>query len=416
VHFTARADKEMNQRNNPLAIYLKATDENDMAIMDGRVQLIVTPDVYGSNNYFGEKVFLPDTLWNHTQPLEALGETKIIIPDSIFPAASFDYQVQCMFLNEDNEYKTVTLSESFQNNKHKIFFTESKDSLKIEQKTGQDGEMAAGFLYCFGEKNDTLQTQTLQLPATIHINPFVKYYVIETDSAEATFQLKHSRDMVSCLAARTKDSINIQGINPKHISFWYTIFAGNKVIHRGFGDSLSYMEKTHTAKNYFVSLQYVYGNEVYNEEYTVPYQDKLLNVQVNQPEFIYPGQKIAVDISVTNKAGKPVNNADITAYSFTDKFEDGRAPFVPYMGKIYPRTKGYMNFYKAALDNKIGSSNLNWQRWSREMGLDSIEYFKFLHPENIYTNTETATDSVTQLAPFVVIKGDLQPIHQIYID
>ena len=30
-----------------------------------------------------------DTLWQHTQTLEAAGETKAQIPDSIFPNASF---------------------------------------------------------------------------------------------------------------------------------------------------------------------------------------------------------------------------------------------------------------------------------------------------------------------------------------
>src|ERR1700712_1368826 len=130
----AGADREMHNRGNPLAIYLKATDENDLAVPDGRVHILIRPDTYSNASFHAAQVFLPDTLWNYTQALEPLGETKIIIPDSIFPAASFSYEIQCIFLNGDNEYQTQTVSESFQDSKRSIYFTADKDSLQIEQR------------------------------------------------------------------------------------------------------------------------------------------------------------------------------------------------------------------------------------------------------------------------------------------
>jgi len=416
MRFTARTDRNLHHRGYPLAVYLKATNENDMAVLDGRVQILVTANSGGAGSFYAPKVFLPDTLWTCSQQLEPLGETKIILPDSIFPAASFAYEIKCILLNENNEYESVVLSQSFQDSPYEIRFTPFEDSIKIEQLAGARSCTANGILYAITEKDDTVQQQNLQLPSSIHINPFVSHYNIKTDSAAGEFELKQVKGMVSCLAARTSDSINVQSVNPKHIAFWYTLFAGNKVIHRGYGDSLSYRKKIRTAKNYFISLQYIYGNRLHTEDYTIPIQNKLLNISVSQPEYIYPGQQLSIEIAVTNAAGKPVKDADLSAWSFTDKFKNQPAPFVPYLGKIYPPRKKFRNFNGEEQEDISGSSKLNWERWSREMGLDSIEYFKFLHPGSIYTNTEPANDSITQLAPFVVTDGDIKPVHQIYID
>ncbi len=308
------------------------------------------------------------------------------------------------------------LSGSFKSKQHLICFTQAGDSLKIDQRSGGLPEKTNGLLYAFNDNNDTLQQQSLLLPATIHINPFVKYYEMETDSADEEFELQQEKGMLRCVALRSADSVSIQVINPQQLSFWYTLFAGNRVIDRGYGNSLLFAEKVRTEKNYFVSLQYMYGNTLHTEDYTVPYKDKLLNIDVKQPAFIYPGQPVKIDIAVTTPSGKPVSHADLTAWSFTNKFEQGRPPFVPYLGKLYPGRKKFHTFFTENQAAILGNGKLNWERWSRSMGLDSIEYFKFLHPATLYCNTEPATDSITQLAPFVVLDGDLQPVHQIYID
>ena len=50
------------------------------------------------------------------------------------------------------------------------------------------------------------------------------------------------------------------------------------------------------------------------------------------------------------------------------------------------------------------------------MHLDTMEYYKFLHPSSVYVNTEPAGNGLTQIAPFVSLDGVLQPVHQLYID
>lgn len=63
VRFFARSDRNEHSRGIPASLFLKAIDDNDMAVMDGRVQLLVRPSSVGKPQFHGHKVFLADTLW-----------------------------------------------------------------------------------------------------------------------------------------------------------------------------------------------------------------------------------------------------------------------------------------------------------------------------------------------------------------
>lgn len=417
VTFTARSDKKEHNRGNPLSIYLKATDENGMAIMDGRVEIVVKPVENRSTDFYKPYVYLPDTIWHHSGKLEPIGETKITLPESVFPAASFHYQIECTFLNSNNELQTETLFQQYKYDRYKIMIEQKNDSLLISQINGHTPDSVDASIISFGSKDDTIHKQIVRLPASVHINPYVAYYEVETDSSYEEHVLKQSKGMVSCVALRTRDSVTIQVMNPGKLFFWYTLFAGNKIIRKGYTDNFFFQEKSRTARNYFISLQYVYGNKSFSENYTAAYQDKLLSVQAEQPVFVYPGQTTNITVSITDASGKPVKDADVTAYGFTKKFENSSAPYIPYLGRLYPNRKRYSSLYEQKNEEGgEGSIMLNWQRWSREMRLDSIEYYRFLYTKTIYRNVESAKDSITQIAPFIVLNGVIQPVHQIYID
>ncbi|HYC28929.1 MAG TPA: carboxypeptidase-like regulatory domain-containing protein [Chitinophagaceae bacterium] len=415
INVSARTSKQSHSRGEEVALFLKATDENEMAVLDGRVQITVQPENYGTKEFHGAKVFLPDTLWTHEQALETLGETKIILPDSIFPAANFSYSIQCNFLNSNNELQRRELSQTFTDEIEAIAFELKGDSLFADHLVQGKSAPADALLYSYKKDYTTVEQRRVTLPVTFKVNPFAAWYTVQAGNLSKTYNFRTVTGLVSCLSSRTKDSIIIQLVNPNHLQVWYTVFAGNKVILRGVADSLLYMQKLRTKKNYFVSLQYIFNNEVRKENYTIPPRNKLLTIKVDQPETVYPGQSVPIQINVSDAGGKPAPGVDITAYGFTAKFHS-RAPFIPYLGKIYPIRKQKRGITLGNNEEMERAVQLNWKRWSREMNLDTIEYYKFLHPDGIYINREPAPDSITQLAPFVVIKGELQPVQLLYID
>ena len=231
------------------------------------------------------------------------------------------------------------VEQQYNYNPCKIYIQQQGDSLFIKQMNAFRTDAVLATIVAFTNGEDTIAKQIICLPASVAINPFATYYQIKTANANEQYSLLQKNGMINCVALRTKDSIAIQVNNPNKLFFRYTLFAGNEVIKKGYSDKLILHEKTKTSKNYFISLQYIYGNKSYSENYAAAYQDKLLTVQAEQPPFVYPGQTANITVNVTNAIGKPVQDADVTAYAVTKKFTENMVPYVPYLGKRYPDGK-----------------------------------------------------------------------------
>lgn len=416
VTFKARSDKKEHSRGTPVAIYCKAVDENDLAVMDGRVELTIAAEQYSINGFQAPQVFVADTIWQHTQRLDAIGETKIVLPDSLFPPASFRYTIRCRFLNSNNEEQVVSLSQEFKDQRQELSFTQRKDSLHIAVlEAGKSVPGPAQLIALAGQK-DTLFSQSIQLPVSIRLHPFVADYVVVKDSLSKTYSRNASAGVLQFRSSRSKDSVMVEVINPRKLHFWYSLYAGRQLIQQGQGDTLFFAERSRTIKDYALSVQYIDGNKAGSDFHTIAYNPRELNIQVHQPAQVYPGQQTSISFDVTDADGQPVADADLTAYAFTRKFTNASLPAIPSWSPAY---SGPERSKKLALHPQQGDSAamlMNWERWSREMQLDTIEYYKFLHPATIYTNTEPAPHGTTQIAPFAVLNGQLVPVQLLYID
>jgi len=162
-----------------------------------------------------------------------------------------------------------------------------------------------------------------------------------------------------------------------------------------------------------VQLNYFWADTPQQKQLQVEFANKELHIDVKQPLAVSPGEKAELEISVTDAKGKAAKDVDLTAFSVTSKFKYN-GPSVPYFGKHYKSVA-----VKPEMETDEGISStapLNWQRWKKELGLDSIEYFKFTHPAPVYQHQEPAPEGLTQIAPFVVEKGNVLPVEILYID
>lgn len=413
IHFAVRADKKKHSPGNPLSVYLKATDENGLPVADGRIILtLVTSNV---SSYKTNQQFVPDTLWTYKGPLEAVGETKVIIPDSIFPKADINYTIRAQFLNANNEQQYSEVQANYKYERYTVSTEVVNDSLKINHFEFGKPYQTKGIVSALNAAGDTLIKQTITLPGFVLINPNAKEYNIETDSTNTDLDMKDFEGNISISSDRTKDSVYISVSNPRKLHFFYSVFTGTKLIANGQGDKLYYRKQMPTGNIVVFTLNYLWGGEVKTENIYSTYREDWLNITVNQPVSVYPGQKVKTDIVVTDADGKALANTDVTAWAITKKF-DYNGPPVPYVGKPkkYPKQKKEVKLDDRSFD---GGLALNWERWGREIGLDSIAYYRFTHPKtNIYRIEEPGIDTVTQIAPFVVKDGNILPIHILYID
>ncbi|MBB5397707.1 carboxypeptidase-like regulatory domain-containing protein [Mucilaginibacter sp. AK015] len=414
IKFDARLDKKEHQPGNPLSVYLKATDQNDLPIGDGRVTLTLTPNYV--SYYYNVKTFVPDTLWVHKLPLDPVGETKITIPDSIFPKADISYNIHAAFLNADNESQEVDKNAEFNYVRFKVISKLSADTLLIAySEFGKDAKTPA-LVSTLNADGDTLSKVKLMLPGFVKLNASADSYNIETDSTDTDIELKDLTADVSISGECTADSLFVSVANPRRLKLFYSIFAGGKLLDAGQGESINYKKAYHDNKLINVVVNYVWGGRVNQQQSSLAYNKDALNIAVKQPVSVYPGQKTTTDIVVTDAAGKPVANTDVTAWAVTRKFNNYSVPNVPNLGNDYPAVNRRTQTVNLSEREINGGLPLNWALRSRSMGLDSIEYYKFTHPLTTYRIEEPGADTITQIAPFVVQKGDVLPIHILYID
>jgi alpha-2-macroglobulin len=401
-------------RGNKLVVYAKGTDENDLNLLDARLTLIVRP--VKPNLYFNTHVFLPDTLYYVKKDLSPEGETELVIPDSLFPPANFTYEATVVMLTSNNEVVTEKEKIDYYYSVKEFHAELGKDSILVTySENGIPGTREAT-VYAMDNFEHSTMLQTITTPAKIKLVPYYSDYLIKSDSLQSKFDIWNEASLIKCFSQRTDDSLFFRIDNPRNIPFNYFIYKKNTEKYRGISDSLNLRKKEISDHTYFISLHYLWGGRMMNENYRVPYLDKMLHVEAFQPEIVYPGQEVKIQLRVTDQEGNPVPDVDLTAYSMTGKF-DYTPPEIPYIGKIEKDKNVINNFSKKTpiIDDK-SSLGLNYKKWSVSAGLDSIEYYNFIYPRGIYHFSYPTSNHITQFAPFVVTSGNLEAVHVIYVD
>ncbi|MBC9934304.1 alpha-2-macroglobulin family protein [Chitinophaga qingshengii] len=414
VTFKARTDYTRHTRGTPVAIYFKATDENQLPVPDGRVQIRIEKSETVAT--FKQTVFIPDTLWQQEVPLEPAGETKVLLPDSIFPAASIDYKIHCRFLSASNESRTETLLQHFTYPQEEIRFAQQGDSMEINHLIGGKPFPAKGRLALLNANEDTLQQIPVSLPAKIALHPFAKTYVVTTDKTSGT-HTPSSTDIITGTAIRTRDSVFIQIANACHTPFWYAIYGGRKIVRQGYHrDNFEWKTRATTLRDYTISIQYIRNDQVVPYSLTAGYAEKLLQVAIQAPVTVFPGQTSNISVRVKDADGKPVKDADVTSYAATSKFRDFNLPFVPYGGKNHRVKMRFTRYEDAKRGIANGSTLYDRAQWEKLLSLDTSVYYQFLQPKGFSILTEPVTGQLTQLAPFITINGLPQQIVYLWID
>ncbi len=311
-------DKKIQYKGDNITISLKGTDENNLNLQDARYDLILKPEYV--KNFVSDYVYVSDTLFRKKGSFNPSGKTEIIIPDSIFPAANFDYKIKVIMHTSDNERSEKSKNISYYYKKEEIKYKLIEDSIKIWfEINGIRNNLNAEIKFVNQLNNDN--SIKAELPASFKIKSDYRIITIKSFDIYKRISLFNENSALKCYTFRNKDSLLINIENPRKLKFNYFLYKHNKEILSGYTDSLNYKIKHPGRKSYFLSLQYLWGGKIVNTNYNINFKNKShkLNVKLIQPRLVYPGQKNKIMISVTDENGKPAKNTDLTAYSLTKK-------------------------------------------------------------------------------------------------
>lgn len=416
VSFAVRTSTETFSPGNPVTVFMKATDENELAVPDGRVDVVLrTSNV---SKYHNARVFVKDSLWKTTVTMDPVGETKLVIPDSVFPKADLNFSMEFTFLNSNNERRTANKQLRFIYENKQVKSDFRKDSLHLAYLVDEKSVPQKAILLTRYPNRETPDSVQIDLPARIKINYNALDYEIKTTAgANKLITLSSLKSDISINALQNRDSLHLVVNNEHQVPFWYTIFSGNVILFRGYTRNLDTLVKHNSDKAAHISINYLWGAEDMSLENSVYYMPNSLNVKLLAPEFVYPGQKVNMQVKVTDVDNKPVGETDVTVYAFTAKFKDHvSSPDLPAFGKNF-----YARKFKPSAQvrdlHASGQLRLNWGKWAKALDLDTIEYYKFTQTKDVYTLLEDGNDHLSAVvAPFVVKDGAVVPVHVLYID
>jgi alpha-2-macroglobulin len=412
---SVRPDSSAQMRGRRFRIHIHATDENNLNIQDGRIELtLISNEII---KQFDKNVFLRDTLFSKKLKLEQSGETLIAIPDSLFPHANFSYSLDVKVLRSDNEYKTFKDKIQFYDHNVDITFETHNDSIFFISK--ENGKLTVSCASISGIDRFGFSTvpRTVTLPLKEKINTSYQSYKIVTDGITKNIQIGDGLSLIQCEPVIENDSLIVKVINPRNLPFTWFLYQRNSLESKGYGTSFNFNKKVNHKTRYFLSLIYLWSGRTIGETYDLSGNMNDLNIKVDQPPLVYPGQKVRMGITVTDFRGRPVENVDLTALSYTSKFNSD--PSGVYRFPDARKSKKLLNNFRIQdyVKKSDLESTLDYRRWNRIFSLDTIEYYKFLHhKEDIRFYSYKPVDGLTQFAPYVVSKGEPVRINVIYID
>lgn len=406
-------NKGVHYKGDTLKLNITALDENELFLMDARAEILISSG--RSGEYFEEKLFIPDTLWTFETPLNPRKKTTVNIPPDIFPKANFRYGIKVLVRTADNETKKKSKTVKYVYEAKKIDYEEQNDTITFKYVENGQNTSKPAKLYTTNHIGATDSLTDIVLPYKLKLNPAFSDYTIKADSLSKSVAVKNILDNVNITYRRTKDSIYINLHNPRALDVVYTLYKVNTEIARGHAKELDMHLEAKNTKNYMLSLAYIWGGETVKKNQLISLNENQLNLEVEEPGLIYPGKKDTISIRITDYKDEPVENVDVTAFGLTKKFN--------YQLPVFPRMRN-KNKFKYIVNNYSNNQEvlkpreevLDYEFWQQKAKLDSIVYYNFMYPKDIFITDVTAKDSITQFAPFVMREGAQMPIHVIYVN
>lgn len=400
-------------RGEPVIFYALGKDANGLNVLDGNIE--ITLESKWIDEIYDKSVFIRNTLWKHTQKLDPIGKTKIIVPDSIFPKASFTVRVQAKFNNSNNEIHNESFSFDY-NGKEKIMDVFISENLIHCNLTGDHKTDNIRGSCTVLRSNDTLSTKQITFPFHEKLNTNVSKYIFTAGEEIQLYSPSIVKDSISTYFYQQEDSVYFGLSNPHKINIHYNIYRGNnEEIERGVCQHLNWSAYNPEKTAYHISYQYLWAGEQERINNSVFSFENNLNINITQPDNIDPGQTVNVEIEVNDIDNKPVEGVNLTASAINAQFDEKGYPDPPYLGKS-KRGRKYYNSYNHSVPNIEIAKYLDPFFQSR-FKLDTIAWYKLFYPENgNYFNYDSTGLDNAQFFPHLRSGNFNREIKFIYID
>ncbi len=409
--FDVILDKSEITIGDTLKITLSAEDQNELPLYDIKYELeLHTINITGQEQ---DSVFTPSILYTKSDVFS--DTTHIRLPATVFSPARIKAKVIVKFKDAANEYQTITKSVLYKHSITGIYHEFADGQILFDWQENGNSVPTKAIITDRDRFGYALNRLDVDLPYEHKINALAASYIVQANN----FTKEVYSDASSGLlfnGSRTADSISISSTNPNKIPFQYFIYKANSLLKEGISTKLDTTFSAKHNKNILLITNHVWQGNTSRNTYNI-YQNKhRVNVSLDAPSVVYPGQDVEMTVLVTDSKELPVSDMDITAQAYTASFKTS-APGMPYFSN-YQKKKEIINEFSIEPTEKITHrSDLSYQQWKELFGLDSLAYYTFRNPTKAITrHFIPSKDSITQFAPIAVLDGNILQTVAIELD
>lgn len=388
-----------------------ATDVNGLMLKDAKATILIkTIDIQKT---YQSLLVLPDTILFRQMDLDPANPTQIDIPTELFQKSNTGYQVIVKVNNSQNQLMERSLNATHFYSKYELYTHFSGDSICFDLLNNKvPMENATAELHYNGEYKSII----INLPYKEKINPALKTISLKNEFISQEITLAHLNPRIDLTGGIQKDSFNIQLVNPQKLDISWYIYQGSTLLQKGFGKEMDYKSLiTDRTQTYYVQLFYLFGGEDLMDEQQFEFREDFLNVSLEIPDKVYPGQQVDATIHVNNQQGQPIKGVDLTALAVTGKL-NYYLPDLPYYGPS-SQSRPMSDYYnKKNLDKRSAVINLDYKKFEKPARLDTMKYYQLTYPDsNAFKYTFDIEDS-TQFAPYVMQDGVAKQVYVIEVN
>lgn len=423
VEYTFSSTQPSYQQGQKIVLLAEGKDKNGFTIPDGDVQLVATR---GKVTYSeAVELRIPDTLWMHEQALDTNEPTQLLFPDSLLPAADFDIHFQAQFTNSNGELHEKNLTIHYTPTLEKVYKLELKDGYVIGEYLEGGQSVAQEAKLSISGIGINAEDKIISLPCKEKLNPYINSYTIYSlgnYSLRQTLYIPNEQANVDVSGQYVQDSIFINISNPHQIPINYWISRGEKIIEEGQTDEarirLFYQDES--LKTYYARYQYLWAGKAVSNVTTIHAIESILHIETAQPTQVLPGEQVQVKVTVKDYKQKQVQGVNLAAGAVNAQFNSpGSFSELKIKYQKAKPLKSYASFMAEAATWKDNRYPLD-KKWYELFNLDEQLFYRLryadeaIHTEYISLQQDSFYRNVAQFAPYVINKGQSEPIILLY--
>lgn len=390
-------DKQFYPESNRLII--KATDVNGLIMKDARAEILITTAAI--NETFQTAVVLHDTLFFKKMELDPDDPSVLQILPEWFQKSNTSYNVSVTVLNSQNHRMEVRKSANFIYSQYELKNRFSNDSICFD--LYKNNQLLSGIPAKLWYNNNH-EAQNIILPYKEKLNAATTLIKIENDFVTKQITMSHLVPELELVGGIKRDSFCIKLENPQKLDVSWFVYRGSILLDKGFGKEFQYDSIIEDrSQTYYVELLYSFGGQDHIIKKQYEFREDFLDVSLDLPDRVYPGQKTEATISVKNQIGEPVRNVDLTALAVTAKL-NYELPDLPYYGPKSSSRPKKATYSKREVNSRSAILNLDYLKWEKMAGLDTMMYYRLTYPKNKFVY-EIDIDDSTQFAPYIMQNG-----------